>query len=45
MVFIAIGVGFLLGIGGGDSPGLSNLTSHGGFFPGAGSPSCPASSS
>ena len=31
--FIAIGVGYLLGIGGGDSPGLSNLTSHGGFFP------------
>ena len=33
VVFIAIGVGFLLGIGGGDSPGLSNLTAHGGFFP------------
>jgi GABA permease len=33
IVFIAIGLGWLLGIGGGDSPGLSNLTSHGGFFP------------
>ena len=33
IVFIAIGVGLLLGIGGGDSPGLSNLTAHGGFFP------------
>ncbi len=33
IVFIAIGVGWLLGIGGGDSPGLSNLTAHGGFFP------------
>ncbi len=33
IVFIAIGIGFLLGIGGGDSPGLSNLTAHGGFFP------------
>jgi GABA permease len=32
IVFIAIGAGWLLGIGG-DSPGLSNLTSHGGFFP------------
>jgi GABA permease len=32
LVFIAIGAGYLLGIGGGDSPGLSNLTSHGGFF-------------
>lgn len=33
LVFIAIGLGFLFGIGGGDSPGLSNLTAHGGFFP------------
>jgi GABA permease len=33
IVFIAIGVGWLLGIGGGDSPGLSNLSAHGGFFP------------
>ncbi len=33
IVFIAIGLGWLLGIGGGDSPGLSNLTAHGGFFP------------
>ena len=32
IVFIAIGAGYLLGIGG-DSPGLSNLTAHGGFFP------------
>ncbi|MEA2123813.1 MAG: permease [Solirubrobacteraceae bacterium] len=32
LVFIAIGIGYLVGIGGGDSPGLSNLTSHGGFF-------------
>jgi len=32
IVFIAIGAGWLLGIGGGDSPGLSNLTAHGGFF-------------
>jgi GABA permease len=33
LVFIAIGAGYLLGLGGGDSPGLSNLTAHGGFFP------------
>jgi GABA permease len=33
LVFIAIGAGYLLGVGGGDSPGLSNLTAHGGFFP------------
>ena len=33
IVFIAIAAGWLLGIGGGDSPGLSNLTAHGGFFP------------
>ena len=32
LVFIVIGVGYLLGVGG-DSPGLTNLTSHGGFFP------------
>jgi GABA permease len=33
VVFIAVSLGFLLGIGGGDSPGLSNLTGHGGFAP------------
>ena len=33
LVFILIGAGWLLGLGGGDSPGLSNLTAHGGFFP------------
>jgi GABA permease len=33
IAFIAIAAGWLLGIGGGDSPGLSNLTSHSGFFP------------
>jgi GABA permease len=33
LVFICIGIGYLVGIGGGDSPGLSNFTSHGGFFP------------
>src|SRR3954470_20074579 len=33
IVFIAIAIGYLLGIGGGDSPGLSNLTAHGGFVP------------
>lgn len=32
IVFILIAIGYLLGIGAGDSPGLSNLTSHGGFF-------------
>src|SRR5690242_7183486 len=31
--FIAIAAGYLLGIGHGDSPGLSNLTAHGGFVP------------
>src|SRR3954451_5484852 len=36
LVFIVIAAGYLLGIGGGDSPGLSNLSSHGGFFPGGG---------
>src|SRR3954452_25477206 len=30
IVFIVIGIGYLLGVDGGDSPGLSNLTSHGG---------------
>ena len=33
VAFIVIAVGLLLGIGGGDSPGLSNLTSHEGFAP------------
>jgi GABA permease len=33
IVFIAIAAGFLLGIGSGASPGLSNLTAHGGFTP------------
>src|SRR3954470_8881110 len=33
VVFIAIAAGFLLGVGSGDSPGLTNLTSHNGFFP------------
>jgi GABA permease len=33
IVFIAILAGYLLGIGAGDSPGLSNLTAHGGFAP------------
>jgi GABA permease len=33
IVFIAIALGYLLGIGGGDSPGLSNLTAHEGFAP------------
>src|SRR3954470_3506943 len=33
IAFIAIAGGFLLGIGSGDSPGLTNLTSHDGFFP------------
>src|SRR3954449_4760718 len=33
IVFIAIAAGWLLGIGGGHSPGLSILTAHGGFFP------------
>lgn len=33
IVFILIGIGYLLGIVGGGSPGLSNLTSEGGFFP------------
>jgi GABA permease len=32
IAFILIGIGYLIGIGSGDSPGLSNLTSHGGFF-------------
>ena len=33
IAFIAIARGLLFGIGGGDSPGLSNLTAHDGFFP------------
>ena len=33
VVFIAIVAGYLLGIGAGDSLGLSNLTAHGGFVP------------
>ncbi len=33
IAFIAIGVGWLLGLGGGDSPGLSNFTAEGGFAP------------
>src|SRR3954454_15487027 len=36
IAFIVIAAGWLLGIGGGDSPGLSNLTAHGGFFPAGG---------
>jgi len=33
VVFIVIGLGFLVGIGHADSPGLHNLTAHGGFAP------------
>ena len=33
VAFIVIAAGYLFGIGGGDSPGLSNLTSHDGFAP------------
>jgi GABA permease len=33
VVFILIALGFLLGIGSGNSPGLSNLTGHQGFAP------------
>ena len=33
VAFILVALGFLFGIGGGDSPGLSNLTSHDGFAP------------
>ena len=33
IVFILIAAGWLLGIGGGDSPGLTNLTADGGFAP------------
>ena len=33
IAFIAIAGGFLLGIGSAGSPGLTNLTSHDGFFP------------
>jgi GABA permease len=36
VAFIAVCLGFLLGVGGGDSPGLSNLTAHGGFTPAGG---------
>lgn len=36
IVFILIAAGWLIGIGGGESPGLSNLTAHGGFFPAGG---------
>ena len=36
IAFILIALGFLFGIGGGDSPGLSNLTSHEGFAPAGG---------
>ncbi len=36
IAFIAVALGFLLGIGSGDSPGLSNLTAHGGFSPAGG---------
>jgi GABA permease len=33
IAFIAIALGFVLGIGGGDSPGLANLTDNDGFAP------------
>jgi GABA permease len=33
IAFIAIAAGWLLGLRGGDSPGLSNRTAHDGFFP------------
>jgi GABA permease len=33
VAFILIAIGFLFGIGGGDSPGLSNLTNQEGFAP------------
>ena len=33
VVFILVAGGWLLGIGGGDSPGFSNLTDQGGFAP------------
>src|ERR1700712_12643 len=33
VAFIVIALGFLLGVGSGHSPGLSNLTSHQGFAP------------
>jgi GABA permease len=33
IVFILIALGFILGIGSGDSPGLHNLTTNGGFAP------------
>jgi GABA permease len=36
VAFIVVCLGFLLGVGGGHSPGLSNLTAHGGFTPAGG---------
>jgi GABA permease len=33
VAFIVIALGFLFGVGGGHSPGLHNLTNHGGFAP------------
>jgi GABA permease len=33
VAFILIALGFLFGFGGGDSPGLANLTNHDGFAP------------
>src|SRR3954452_21226843 len=36
VVFIVVAAGFLLGIGSGTSPGLSNLTAHEGFAPAGG---------
>jgi GABA permease len=33
IAFILIGAGWLFGLGSGDSPGLENLTAHGGFAP------------
>jgi GABA permease len=33
VAFIAVAAGWLFGLGGGDSPGLSNLTGEGGFAP------------
>jgi len=43
LVFIAIGAGYLLGVGGGDSPGLSNLTPMAASSPRAGSRCSPGS--
>ena len=42
VAFIVIAAGFLFGIGAGDSPGLSNLTSTRASRPRASSRSCPA---